>query len=273
MKSVFKKLNQYFCVKWQLAVLDLDSGKWIIAPLNKNIPYLKAENASGRHILLQPIPSIAPYYLMIDDLSKATIRRHHKYSNGTWKPGRMAVETSTDNYQVWIHSKRPLSLDEKRFWLKKLCNDPGADPNNRWGRCPGFRNRKQKYRTSANRYPLSKLIWIDWKYKADIPQFKSHRTVIKNMNNNAMDSLSPQPLVGGVCHHKSISRLLYEKFDESKTDFSYALALARRGYSQSDIENRLLSERTNWENHKGRRRKKAYILRTIEKTTDIIQHS
>jgi len=55
----------------------------------------------------------------------------------------MVVETSSGNYQVWIHSDRPLSLDEKRYWLKRLHNDPGADRNNRWGRYPGFRNRKK----------------------------------------------------------------------------------------------------------------------------------
>ena len=210
MQSIFQKLNRYFCAKWQLAVLDLNSGRWIISSSNKNIPYLKAENANGRHILLQPTLSISPF--------------HRKYSDGTWKPGRMVVETSPENYQVWIHSNRSLLLDEKRHWLKKLCNDPGADPNNRWGRCPY------------------------------VP-------------------LSTQPLEGEVCLNKSISRFNYEKGDESKTDFSYALALVRRNYPQSDIRNRLLTERTNWKNHNSIHRKNAYITRTIEKARVIVQNS
>jgi len=272
MKSIFRKLSRYFCAKWQLAVLDLNAGRWIISSSNKNIPYLKAENAGDRHILLQPDSSISPYYMMIDDLSNATIQLHHKYNNGIWKPGRMVVETSPDNYQVWIHSNRQLSLDEKRFWLKKLCNDPGADPNNRWGRCPGFRNRKEKYRDSSGGYPLSKLIWIDWKSKADIPQYKSHHNVTKSTKKSMAD-LSPQPLVGEVCHNKFISRFDYEKNDDSKTDFAYALALARRGWPQSDIQKRLLTERTNWKNHEGIRRKNSYILRTIEKAVGIVRNS
>jgi len=85
----------------------------------------------------------------------------------------MVVETSPYNYQVWILSNRFLSIAEKRYWLKKLCNDPGAGPNNRWGRCPGFRNRKQKHKDSKGGYPLAKLIWVDWKNKALIPQVKS----------------------------------------------------------------------------------------------------
>jgi len=269
MQSIFQKLNRYFCVKWQLAVLDLNSGRWIISSSNKNIPYLKAENANGRHILLQPALSISPYYMMVDDLSITTIHLHHKYSDGTWKPGRMVVETSPKNYQVWIHSNRSLPLDEKRHWLKKLCNDPGADPNNRWGRCPGFRNRKEKHRDSKNGYPMAKLIWIDWKYQADIPQYKSCHTA----KTNRIVPLSPQPLKGCVCLNKFISRSDYEKGDESKTDFSYALALVRRNYPQSNIRNRLLTERTNWKNHNGIHKKDAYITRTIEKTIAIVQNS
>jgi len=172
MNSIFKKLSRYFCAKWQLAVLDLNTGRWIISSAVKNIPYLKAENGNGRHILIQPISESSPYYLMIDDLSIQTIQYHHKNHDGTWKPGRMVVETSPDNYQVWIHSNRFLSIAEKRYWLKKLCNDPGADPNNRWGRCPGFRNRKEKHKDSKGGYPLAKLIWVDWKNKALIPHIR-----------------------------------------------------------------------------------------------------
>jgi len=72
--------------------------------------------------------------------------------------------------------------------------------------------------------------------------------------------------------NKFISHSDYEKGDESKTDFSYALALVRRKYPQSNIRNRLLAERTNWKNHKGIHRKNAYITRTIEKAIAIVQN-
>ena len=116
---------------------------------------------------------------------------------------------------------------------------------------------------------MAKLIWIDWKYQADITQYKSYHTA----NINRIGTLSPQPQVGEVCLNKSISRFNYEKGDESKTDFSYALALVRRNYPQGDIRNRLLTERTNWKNHKGIHRKNAYITRTIEKAIAIVQNS
>ncbi len=138
--------------------------RWIIDSAYRNIHYLKAENVRDRHILIQPVEQDT--YLMADDITPEILQRHHKLCNGTWKPGRMVVETSPENFQVWIHAHRPLPLEEKRHWLKKMKSDPGADPCNRWGRCPGFRNRKEKYRDTSGHYPLARLIWVDWKQTA-----------------------------------------------------------------------------------------------------------
>lgn len=170
MRNILQKLNRFFKNNCYLAVLDEDKGRWIIKPEPKNIPYLKAENAHGRHILIKPTSNIEPYYLLVDDLNINQIACHHQLTSGVFKYGRMVVETSPGNYQVWIHSDRALPLDEKRYWLKRLHNDPGADPNNRWGRCPGFRNRKEKHRTASGQYPLARVVWIDWKHCASIPK-------------------------------------------------------------------------------------------------------
>jgi hypothetical protein len=257
MELIFNKLDRYFCKKWNIAVLDTDIGRWIVAPQAKNIAYLKAVNAEGKHILIQPRSCHASHFLMADDLDRKLIDRHHKDPSGKWKPGRMVVETSGGNYQVWIHSSRAVSPKEKRYWLKRLKSDPGADPNNRWGRCPGFRNRKDKHRDSAGGYPLAKLIWIDWKRCADIPLIHAGR-------------LSPQPQGGDVCHQQ-ISRSDYERGDESATDFAYALALFRRGYDIGAVRERILQDRMNWKNHAGQNRMQSYIERTIKRAHRIVR--
>lgn len=254
MQSIFIKLNRYFFGAWSLAVLDDKAGRWIVKTNPSNIAYLKAENANGRHILIQPLPHTQPFYILADDIDSHLLNLHHRYRSGEWKPGRMIVETSPKNYQVWIHSDRYLRIEEKRYWLEKLRSDPGADPKNRWGRCPGFRNRKIKYRDSQGLYPLSRLIWIDWKNMARIPPF------------------SHQP-VGGVCLKKSISRQDYDRGNESVTDFSYAVALARRGCSNDDILNRLVRERSNWDNHKGECKRQNYLSRTIVRARQVVESS
>jgi hypothetical protein len=262
MKTIFTKLNRYFQGPWRLAVLHPLKGLWPLMPLLKAIPYLKAQNAHGCHILMQPLEPAA--YLLADDLNWTTICSHHRSADGTWKPGRMVVQTSPANFQVWIHSQKPLSLAEKSFWLKKLRSDPAAHPHKRWGRCPGFRNRKEKYRTPEGQYPLAALIWVDWMRRADIPQ------IIPTKPPPPQDPLSHPSPRGAVCRHKSVSRRDYLRASESQTDFAYTLALARRGYSEQHIRERLLAERTSWENHMGGRRKDLYLDRTIRRAREII---
>ena len=265
MENVFGKLNRFFNNKWNVAILDMDKGRWILEAKTRFIPYLKAENANGRHILIRPGPEFEATYIMADDIDKSLLTRHHGYVDGTWKPGRMIVETSPNNYQVWVHSSRKLSLYEKRYWLKKLRSDPGADPSNRWGRCPGFRNRKEKHRDLGGGYPLARLIWVDWARKASIPP------IDMEFSPNSLKPLSPQPR-GGVCH-KSISRNDYNRKDESATDMAYTLALVRRNYNDHQITERIISERVDWKNHKGARRLNSYIRRTIAKARAITRIS
>lgn len=261
MENILWKINRFFNNRCSLAVLDETAGRWIVKPESKNIPYLKAENANNRHILVKPDPHIGPYYLLIDDININLINRHHKTADNVFKSGRMVVETSPCNYQVWIHAKRSLSLYEKRYWLKKLHSDPGADPHNRWGRCPGFRNRKQKHRTSSGQYPLAKLIWIDWKNKADIPKIKQ---------TSRKKNIFPHQPQGGVCHKDMLIRSHYEKGDESATDFAYALALYRRGYSQAEVSKRIIAERRDWRNHTGPKKIEDYLNRTITNACKIV---
>jgi hypothetical protein len=261
MRKIFVKLADYFGSAWRLAVLDMNKGRWIVDPAPSRIGYLKAENANGRHILMQPADESR--YLLADDLCWERICRQHRRADRTWKPGRMVVETSPRNYQIWIRSQRPLSLNEKRYWLKRMGSDPGADPNNRWGRCPGFRNRKDKHRSECGTYPLARLIWIDRTSKAPIPAMaiESHQPD---------EPFAPLPPRGLVCRKKDIRRSDYERSGESETDFSYALALACRGYGEDEIRSRILSERTNWLNHRGDKRIELYLERTIRRAKQII---
>jgi hypothetical protein len=258
MERMFEKIGRYFDSGWRLAVLDEKRGRWVIDPAVERIGYLRAENANGRHILMQPADET--HYLLADDLTWDLLCSHHKDVQGAWRPGRMVVETSPGNFQVWIHATNPLSLSQKRFWLRRLLSDPGADPNNRWGRCPGFRNRKEKHRTPTGQYPLARLLWIDWLQRADIPPVPC----------KGPSTLSHQPPRGSVCHRRKIHRSDYARDDPSTTDFAYALALARRGETDEVIRSRILSERTCWKHHQGERRIQAYLDRTIRRARAIV---
>jgi len=263
MVTIFEKLDRYFRSNWRLAVLDPDKGRWLIEPKPSIIAYLKAENAAGRHILIQPKDPAA--YLLADDIGPNTLCAHHKRPDGRFKPGRMVVETSPQNFQVWIHCHWPLTLERKRLILKKLRSDPGADPNNRLGRCPGFRNRKEKYLALYGFFPLAKLIWIDWKQRALIPEGYCIPQSPK------APSLSLQPHLGGVC--QTPSRYHFDKRDESQTDFAYALSLIRRGFSDEHIRSCILAQRVDWKHHQGERRQMDYLGRTIRRARNLAENS
>jgi hypothetical protein len=112
---------------------------------------------------------------------------------------------------------------------------------------------------------IEKLIWIDWERQAKIPQsaYESSRSNVP---------LSHQPL-GGVCQSHAITREDYVRGDESASDFSYALALMRRGYSDNDVRMRIISERNMWDNHNGQRKMNDYLDRTIRKARQIVKNN
>jgi hypothetical protein len=261
MEIIFQKLARYFDNLWHLGILDPRKGLWTVHPSPERIPYLKALNARGCHIFMKP--ERLEYYLLADDLSPDTLARQHHFPDGRWKPGRMVVETSPENFQVWIHSNRPLDSLEKRFWLQKMHSDPAAHPENRWGRAPGFRNTKEKYRSPDGRYPLAKLIWIDWASRADIPALTPRTPLLPAVSH-------PHPR-GLVCRQPLPSRRHYLRGNESATDFAYAIALARRGASDQQIRQRIRSERTIWTNHQGETRFNRYLDRTIRRARAVVQ--
>jgi hypothetical protein len=143
MNKIFQKLSQFFGA-WEIGVLaDGKDQLWGVEPDPKNLGYLKAKNAEGLHIFVRPQEQ--EKFLLVDDLTWPRIQRDHQTGSGQWRPGRMCIETSPGNYQLWIRGDRSLSNEEKRFWLHRMGSDPGASPRGRWGRCPGFRNKKEKH--------------------------------------------------------------------------------------------------------------------------------
>jgi len=265
MHAIFEKLHRFFNAHWRLAVLDLQKGLWPVQAKTQNIGYLKAQNAAGRHILIQP--GHQDRYLLADDLTWKTVCRHHRYPDRCWKPGRMVVETSPANFQVWVRCAKPLSLDQKRALLKRLKSDPGADPNNRFGRCPGFRNRKDQYRCPAGRYPLCRLIWIDWSSEVHIPDH-----LLVPPAPGTAKPLSPLPRRGAVCHQSLPHRADYQRHSESQTDFAYALALIRMGAADWLVRCLILQQRSCWQHHRGQNRINAYLDRTIAKARAVINN-
>ena len=85
MNKIFNKLKAFFSNKWSPAVFDEKIGIWVVKPNHSNIPYLKAENANGRHILIRPDLTVIKYYFRTPDLIFFIIilKLQHKSSQTT----------------------------------------------------------------------------------------------------------------------------------------------------------------------------------------------
>ena len=228
---------------------------------------MRAMNARGYHIYMKPADE--GRFLLLDDIcGKALI---HQQDQGRCRSGRLVVETSPENFQVWIKAYRNLSNPEKRYWIRQFNSDPACDPKLRWGRCPGFFNRKAKYRNNKGRYPLSRLIWVDWNTVARIPRVTLAKAS-DSPEGRKTQSIEPPgiKLSKNSGRRGPICRKDYDRGDESATDFAYVLALLRRGVEPDDIIARLLCERTDWTHHNGERRQSAYLERTVKKALEMI---
>lgn len=107
--------------------------------ITRLLPWLRAKNAGGHNIWARPAAPDHPL-IMLDDLpSGRAIAVTRKYA-GT------AVETTPGNAQVWIVCDRMLTRKERQDVACALCarigSDPGAISEPRWGRLPGFKQKK-----------------------------------------------------------------------------------------------------------------------------------
>lgn len=104
-------------------------------------PWLKAKNAHSANVWVRPSAALGEHPLvMLDDLpiprALAIIR---KYTGA-------AIETSAGNAQAWIVLSRPLDRAQRQAVAASLARLVGCDSDAvsepRWGRLPGFRQRK-----------------------------------------------------------------------------------------------------------------------------------
>ena len=248
-------IQKYFGDAFQFGVHGVNGEKSYVrevpAELGR-IPYLCFRNCRGDNIFMRPLSVVSAHYMLVDDLGEVQAAEH------IGKPGRLVVETSPRNYQTWIRTLNPIPDQVKKILLLQLGSDPGAAPKGRWGRSPGFTNRKLKYLGAGadeQQYPFAKLHFMDAR-----PVEITLPTLPPDAERSAGRASSQR-----VSAVDEISRSDYEIGDESRTDIKYCMSLFRRGLSDVEIRARLIEERPDWGNHKGGNRLDSYLKRTIEK--------
>ena len=119
------------------------------------LSYLKYRNANGAHIYFRP--SGERSFIVLDDLDRAALR---KLTAAGFGPCAV-IETSPGNYQAWLRHTTILSKELGTLAAQTLARRYGADPGaadwRRFGRLPGFTNRKPQRRSADGFFPFVRL--------------------------------------------------------------------------------------------------------------------
>lgn len=252
-ESDFIKISAFFDNAFQFGVHSICETKsmvWEVPAEIKRLSYLRAQNCKGHNIYIRPLLEYTQFFLLVDDLNQEQVNKH----NG--EHGRLIIESSPRNYQVWIRCVNPISDDVKKLLLIQLQSDPGAAPNKRWGRAPGYTNRKSQYLMPSGLYPYAKLHYID---------SRPVEMVLPEISPEATRTIAFDAAKKETGTQESFCREDYETGDPSRTDIRYCMALVRRGLADSEIIERLISERIDWRHHQGGNRLERYLVRTIER--------
>ena len=123
--------------------------------LLRMLPYLKHRNVNGAHVYVRPTGESA--YTLLDDLNRTTLERLEAEG---YAPAAV-IETSQGSFQAWLRHEQPLPKELGTIAAKTLAEQFGADRSaadwRRFGRAPGFTNRKPQYRSELGLYPFARL--------------------------------------------------------------------------------------------------------------------
>jgi hypothetical protein len=117
----------------------LRSG-WSAEQIDTALGWLRRENARGAHMFIRPyvVHALSPVdHLGIDAIARMT--------DAGFEPA-LTVETSPQNFQVWLNHQRTLDHNMSTWAAKELAKRFGGDLSSadwrHFGRLAGFTNRK-----------------------------------------------------------------------------------------------------------------------------------
>ena len=234
--------------------------------LLRMLPYLKYRNANGAHIFMRPTGESA--YTLLDDLNRTTLIRLEAEG---YAPA-VVVETSPGSFQAWLRHEQPLSKEFGTIAAKTLAEQFGTDRSaadwRRFGRAPGFTNRKPQHRNGLGLYPYARLQSYTGQPFAAAATFHARIADLwRNVEEERIAIRSsfatrPPRFLAPV----SLARFrASQRYSErpAAADMAFCIAACSQGWATSDIAAELsrcyLSSDTN------RSRKAAYINRTVTK--------
>src|SRR6266446_3178095 len=164
--QVRRQLAAMACDYFDIGILRRDGRMllreaWTATQIEQAIQRLRRENARGAHIFVRPRGTHA--LSLIDDLSIDAIAR---MTNAGFQPA-LVVETSPQNFQVWLNHGRSLDRNMGSWAANELAKRFGGDLSSadwrHFGRLAGFTNRKFERLLPNGLAPYARLCQCDGK--------------------------------------------------------------------------------------------------------------
>lgn len=246
---------------------------WTKEILLKSIAWLRFENLQGRNIYVRPagVHSLS----LVDDLKAEAVENMKREG---FAPAAV-IETSSNNFQAWVHHGRildkQLSTAAAKALARRFAGDQGSADWRHFGRLAGFTNRKEKHRQPDGHFPYVRLIETEGGHYPQAPDFLNH--IDEELRQAARAALErreflrklPSRAVGdvnGIEHFRN-----HPKYGgaQSRSDLAYAVYALDHGIPESRIRDAIASQDLSF---KGTRARQAdYIDRIIEKATAFLR--
>jgi hypothetical protein len=269
-RLVREQLRAMGCERFDLGIrrgageMILREGQGAI-DIEEAIKWLRHENGKGAHIYIRPAGMHG--LSLIDDLTAEAIERMKAEG---FEPA-VVVETSPNNFQVWLNHGQVLKAIISTRTAKQLAERFGGDPSSadwrHFGRLAGFTNPKPERQLPSGMRPFARLRSAKGRVYSQGPEFLAHI---------AEDGQDQREIVKGKQTHRRRRegvevKALKEFHDDSiyvgdlhRADLAWAKHAASCGMTLEQIRDELLNGR-DLSKKGNRKRQIEYVMRTTEK--------
>jgi len=238
---------------------------WTIAHIEEAIQRLRRENVRGAHIFVRPHGIHA--MSLVDDLSIGTIAR---MTDAGFQPA-LLVETSRQNFQVWLNHGQILDRDMSSWAAKELAKRFGGDLSSadwrHFGRLAGFTNRKPERILPNGLAPFVRLRQCQGgTYDAADIFLEEVKSLADQEAAERANLTTLRPTTNGNPVRTLAEFHCSARYDGDlhRADMAWALHAASRGLSEQQIRDEILHSRDL--SKKGRiQRQVGYAKRTANK--------
>ncbi len=270
-RLVRSQLRAMGCARFDLGVRR-DGGEMVLREgqgafaVAEAVKWLRHENAKGAHVYIRPagVHSLS----LLDDLTAEAIERMKAEG---FEPA-VVVETSPNNFQVWLNHGQILEVVASTHAAKQLAERFGGDPSSadwrHFGRLAGFTNPKPERHLASGLRPFARLRSARGRIYSRAVEFLAG--IGKNDESATLPGQEPRQRQRPRPEDESVKPL--EQFhadpmyggDLHRADLAWAKHAAGFGLTVEEIRGKLLNGR-DLSKKGSRKRQLEYVIRTAEK--------